>query len=200
MSPYSFPTTYLPHYSPATPTFCFPRTCRTCPCVRSLLLAFLLPRMLFYVVIWVTYFLTPSGFYSGVISMGDLGSIPGLGRSLGEGKDYPLQYSGLGNSMDCVVSPWGCRVRHNWATFTSLHFLWYQDGLCVDVVKIFLMFLDISVLVHHLQFFDEPTTATTFPVWLSSVEHHPGLLHRNLIFHLHPHIYNLSADCHSRDT
>ena len=35
--------------------------------------------------------------------MGDLGSIPGLGRSPGEGKGYPLQYSGLENSMDCVV-------------------------------------------------------------------------------------------------
>ena len=34
---------------------------------------------------------------------GDLGSIPGLGRSPGEGKDYPLQYSGLENSMDCIV-------------------------------------------------------------------------------------------------
>ena len=29
------------------------------------------------------------------------GSIPGSGRSLGEGKGYPLQYSGLENSMDC---------------------------------------------------------------------------------------------------
>ena len=37
---------------------------------------------------------------------GDLGSIPGLGRSPGEGKGYPLQYSGLENSMD---SPWGHR-------------------------------------------------------------------------------------------
>ena len=35
--------------------------------------------------------------------VGDLGSIPGLGRSPGEGKGYPLQYSGLENSMDCVV-------------------------------------------------------------------------------------------------
>ena len=33
---------------------------------------------------------------------GDLGSIPGLGRSPGEGKGYPLQYSGLENSMDCI--------------------------------------------------------------------------------------------------
>ena len=34
---------------------------------------------------------------------GDLGSIPGLGKSLGEGKGYPLQHSGLENSMDCIV-------------------------------------------------------------------------------------------------
>ena len=33
----------------------------------------------------------------------DLVSIPGLGRSPGEGKGYPLQYSGLENSMDCIV-------------------------------------------------------------------------------------------------
>ena len=34
---------------------------------------------------------------------GDLGSIPGLGRSPGEVKHYPLQYSGLENSMNCIV-------------------------------------------------------------------------------------------------
>ena len=34
---------------------------------------------------------------------GDLGSIPGLGISPGEVKGYPLQYSGLENSMDCIV-------------------------------------------------------------------------------------------------
>ena len=34
---------------------------------------------------------------------GDLGSIPGLGRSPGEGNGYPLQYSDLENSMDCIV-------------------------------------------------------------------------------------------------
>ena len=36
-------------------------------------------------------------------SVGDLGSISGLGRSPGEGKGYPLQYLGLENSMDCIV-------------------------------------------------------------------------------------------------
>ena len=34
---------------------------------------------------------------------GDLGSIAGLGRSPGEGKGYPLQYTGLENCMDCIV-------------------------------------------------------------------------------------------------
>ena len=35
--------------------------------------------------------------------LGELGLIPGLGRFPGEGKGYPLQYSGLENSMDCIV-------------------------------------------------------------------------------------------------
>ena len=36
-------------------------------------------------------------------NVGDLGPIPGLERSSGEGKGYPLQYSGLENSMDYIV-------------------------------------------------------------------------------------------------
>ena len=39
---------------------------------------------------------------------GDLGLIPGLGRSTGERKGYPLQDSGLETSTDCIYSPW-CR-------------------------------------------------------------------------------------------
>ena len=45
---------------------------------------------------------------------GELGFIPGLGRSPGEGIGYLLQYSGLENSMDCIVGSMGSqRVRHN---------------------------------------------------------------------------------------
>ena len=51
-------------------------------------------------------------------NVGDLGLISGLGRSPGEGKGYPLLYSGLENSMDCIVH--GVAKRHNWATFTLL--------------------------------------------------------------------------------
>ena len=36
-------------------------------------------------------------------NVGDLGSIPGLGRSPGKGKHFSCQYSGLENSMDCIV-------------------------------------------------------------------------------------------------
>ena len=36
-------------------------------------------------------------------NVGDLDSIPELGRSPREGKGYPLQYPGLENSMDCIV-------------------------------------------------------------------------------------------------
>ena len=42
-------------------------------------------------------------------NVGDLGLIPGLGRSPGEGKGSPLRYSGLENSMDCMGLQ---RVRH----------------------------------------------------------------------------------------
>ena len=42
-------------------------------------------------------------------SAGDLGSIPGLGRSSGEGKGYPLQYSHLGNPVD--RGAWQATVR-----------------------------------------------------------------------------------------
>ena len=48
---------------------------------------------------------------------GDLGLIPRLGRSPGEGKGYLIQYSGLENSMD--YSPWGLkRVDKNERLFT----------------------------------------------------------------------------------
>ena len=51
--------------------------------------------------------------YLGILSSEDLGSIPGLGRSPGEGKGYPLQYSGLENSMDRISSMGSQRVRHD---------------------------------------------------------------------------------------
>ena len=48
--------------------------------------------------------------------------IPGLGRSAGGGRSYPLQYSSLENSMDCIVHGWQ-RVRYDWMTFTFTRLL-----------------------------------------------------------------------------
>ena len=50
-------------------------------------------------------------------SAGDLGLTPRLGRSPGEGKGYPLQYSGLENSMDCRVHG----VTKSWKWLNNFH-------------------------------------------------------------------------------
>ena len=51
-------------------------------------------------------------------NVGNLGSVPELGRSPGEGKGYPLQSSGLENSMDCIVHGVAKSRTHNQANFT----------------------------------------------------------------------------------
>ena len=62
-------------------------------------------------------------------SVGDLGAIPGLGRSPGGGNGCPLQYSCLENSMDrgaCWLQSMGSqRIRHNWVTFTHSFMGWW---------------------------------------------------------------------------
>ena len=49
---------------------------------------------------------------------GDPSSIPGSGRSPGEGKGYPLQYSGLENPMDCIIHK-VVRVGQDWVTLNG---------------------------------------------------------------------------------
>ena len=48
-------------------------------------------------------FLGSSAGKESACNAGDRGSSPGSGRSTGEGKGYPFQYSGLENSVDCIV-------------------------------------------------------------------------------------------------
>ena len=66
---------------------------------------------------------------------GDLGSIPGLGRSPGERKGYPLQYSGLENSMDRVVLGVAKSDTTEWLSLSlsndSKQTLWRPD-VCDD--------------------------------------------------------------------
>ena len=52
-------------------------------------------------------------------SAGDLGSVPGLGRSPGGRKGCPLQYSGLEKSMDCIVHG----VAKSWTRLSDVHSL-----------------------------------------------------------------------------
>ena len=66
----------------------------------------------------------PLGFLGGsdgeesACNAGYLGLIPELGRSPGEGKGYPLQYSGLENSMDYAVHG----VANSWTGLSDFHF------------------------------------------------------------------------------
>ena len=52
-------------------------------------------------------------------NVGDLSSVPGLGRSPAEGKGNPLQFSGLENSMDYVVHG----IAKSWTRLSDFHFL-----------------------------------------------------------------------------
>ena len=75
-------------------------------------------RLLHAVCMWVMGISGGSDGKESACSIGDLGLIPGLGRSSGAGKVYPLQYSGLENSMDCTVH----RVTKNQARPSNFHF------------------------------------------------------------------------------
>ena len=58
--------------------------------------------------------------------VGDLGLIPGLGQSPGEGKGYPLQYPGLENSMDCIKG-----VAKSWVVGV-LYIFWKLTSYKID--------------------------------------------------------------------
>ena len=59
----------------------------------------------------------------------DLGLIPGLGRFPGERKGYPLQYSGLENSRDCIVHG----VSKSWTQLSDFHFHFHEiERRCRD--------------------------------------------------------------------
>ena len=67
-------------------------------------------------------------------NLGDLGLIHALGRSPGEGKVYPLQNSGLENSMDCIVH----EVPKSWtllSDFTSFYFLTMLIFAAIDKIE-----------------------------------------------------------------
>ena len=84
---------------------------------------------------------------------GDLGLIPGLGRS--QGKGYPLQYSGLENSMDCTVH----RVTRSWIWLGNFHITSLQTlylWMCSNVYQ--------------------PPLVASAPVWIFFFKCHRHLL------------------------
>ena len=66
---------------------------------------------------------------------GDLGLIPGLGRSPGEGKGYQIHSSGLKNSTDCIVH--GVTKSRTW--LSDFHFTLYKDD--TQIHKAFHIFM-----------------------------------------------------------
>ena len=79
-----------------------------------------------------THFCQPYSLWASLIAQlvkesacnaGDLGLISGLGRFLGKGKGYPLQYSGLENSMDCTVH--GVTESHGPSSISS--WVWHTS-------------------------------------------------------------------------
>ena len=67
------------------------------------------------------YFSCGSAGKESTCNVGDLGEIPRFGRSSGEGKGYPFQYSGLENSMDYAWVTKG-RTLLSGFHFTSINF------------------------------------------------------------------------------
>ena len=63
-------------------------------------------------------------------NLGDLGSVPGLGRSPGKGKVYPLQYSGLANSSRTQLSDFHFHLGN------SLEILWLGLCTCTAVAQV----------------------------------------------------------------
>ena len=92
----------------------------------------------------------------------ELGLIPGLGRSPGEGKGFPLLYSDLENSLENSLDYTGSqRVGHNWETFTFLLYLilqtpfvlrvWLYQFLSTAHSSVWLLYTFAIVRAHLLQ-------------------------------------------------
>ena len=73
---------------------------------------------------------------------GDLGSIPGLGRYPGEGNGYPLQYSGLEDSVDREA--WQATfhgVPKSWTRLNNFHFHYFQRHLSPNSQNLLICYL-----------------------------------------------------------
>ena len=96
-----------------------------------------IPSNLFYLFIGVKVFPCGSVGKQPACNAEHLGSIPGLGRSPGEGKGCPLQHSGLENSMDCTVHG----VTKSQTRLSNFHFTSRHQTIFLAILEISLYLL-----------------------------------------------------------
>ena len=87
--------------------------------------------------------------------MGDLGSIPGSGRPPGEGNGYPLPYSGLENSMDCICIAHG--VAKSWIRLSDFHLHTVPNHAFLESTVVIGVITFLRHGVHCIFFFLSPT-------------------------------------------
>ena len=126
---------------------------------------------------------------------GDLGLIPGLRRSPGEGNDYPLQYSGLENSMDCIVHG----VAKNWTRLSGFHFhflrqdvkTWHVDSKSLCFIPICILEISGQEITSSPSFWKVSEMLKCGIHWLKVLNSHITLS----IFHTS--IISISAQAHN---
>ena len=102
---------------------------------------------------WLSHWTGRSESKASACNAGDQGSIPGSGRSPGEGNGNPLQYSCLEKSQGqrslVGYSPWGCKQSDTteWLhkPFWIFFFFLYDEGVCSN-------FTDLHVAVQLSQY------------------------------------------------
>ena len=98
-------------------------------------------------------------------SAGDLGLVPGLGRSPGEGKGYPIQYAVLENSMDCIVH----EVAKNRTQLSCFHFTSHSLDVILSFKKNFFLIEiiadDCRLTCGYKTCITEENTLSSFPQW-----------------------------------
>ena len=114
-------------------------------------------------------FLCGSAGKESACNAGDLGSVPGLGKCPGEGKGYPLQCSGLENSIDCIVHG----VAKSQTRLSDFHF--HSSILGKSCLKVKRAFE--NYVVHFIKSLNFAVHCWMASSCLSRFTHHPSPLY-----------------------
>ena len=119
---------------------------------------------------------------------GDPSSIPGSERSSGEGKGYPLQYSGLANSMECIVHG----VAKSWTRLSDFHFSSHQ--FIVDFHSVLLRIVQETIYLtwfHSQEYFLFLKFLVSFKISFQNI-------HLHILTHIYTSIWIQSWIHHQR--